>query len=66
MDRHYAAHLAEKRRLLAKRHGEVLAALPESRPAQAECLDAVLDHLRRHRPDLIEVDGDRVQWIWIP
>lgn len=60
VDRHYAAHLAEKRRLLAERPAEVVGALPGSRPAQAECLDRVLDHLQRHRPDLIELEGDRV------
>ena len=53
VDRHFSAHLAEKRRLLAERHADVFAALPGSEPAQAECLDRLLDHLRRHLPDLV-------------
>ncbi|NQW12182.1 MAG: DUF3445 domain-containing protein [Alphaproteobacteria bacterium] len=57
VDRHYTAHLVEKRRLLTERHGEVFDALPESGAAQAECLDRLLGHLTRDHPGLVEIDG---------
>src|SRR3546814_10034452 len=53
IDDQYAPQLAEKRRLLAERPGEVSGAVPGSLWAQAECLDMLLDHLARHRPDTI-------------
>ncbi|MDF1792064.1 MAG: DUF3445 domain-containing protein [Thalassobaculaceae bacterium] len=64
VDRHFAAHMAEKARLLAGRHGEVFAALPESRPAQQECLDVVLAHVVRRHPDIAVVDGEAVRTLW--
>ena len=56
VDGHYAAQMAEKRRLLAERPGEVFDALPDSLAAQAECLETLLAHLERHRPGLVEGD----------
>src|SRR3546814_11232590 len=57
IDDQYAPQLAEKRRLLAERPGEVSGAVPGSLWAQAECLDMLLDHLARHRPDTITAGG---------
>lgn len=54
VDGHYETQLAEKRRLLAERPGEVFDALPDSLDAQAECLEVLLAHLRRDRPGLVE------------
>src|SRR3546814_13434577 len=51
IDDQYAPQLAEKRRLLAERPGEVSGAVPGSLWAQAECLDMLLDHLARHPPE---------------
>lgn len=51
-DADLAADLREKRRLLAERPGEVLAALPESAEAQREALDLLAEHLPRRFPDL--------------
>lgn len=56
IDDHYAGQLAEKRRLLGERPAEVFGALPESLAAQAECLDLLLAHLRRHHPGTL-VEG---------
>jgi hypothetical protein len=43
--------MAERRRLLAERPGEVVAALPESEAAQHELFALVWDHLPQHFPD---------------
>ncbi len=61
VDGHYAAQIAEKRRLLAERPREVFDALPESLEAQAECLEAVTEHLDRHCPGLIASDPHTVR-----
>lgn len=61
IDQHYAGQLAEKRRLLAERPGDVFDALPESAAAQAECLDLLVAHLLRHRPEAIAVDGPAIR-----
>jgi hypothetical protein len=60
-DRHYPAHMAEKTRLLAERPAEVFAALPESRPAQAECLSKLLSHLEEHHPGLVRQVEHRLE-----
>jgi hypothetical protein len=53
-----AAHqMAERRRLLAERPAEVLAALPESVPAQRELFALVLEHLAQRYPDRWRRDG---------
>jgi hypothetical protein len=46
-----AQQMAERRRLLAERPDEVVAALPESLPAQQELFALVLEHLPQHFPD---------------
>jgi dimethylamine monooxygenase subunit A len=61
VDHHYAAHLAEKRRLLAERPGEVFDALPEADEAQAECLEVLLAHLARYHPGLVTVSDEGVR-----
>ena len=61
IDQHYAGQLAEKRRLLAERPGDVFDALPDSAAAQAECLDLLLAHLQRHRPETIAVEGSAIR-----
>lgn len=61
VDDHYEAHLAEKRRLLAERPDEVFGALPDSRDAQGECLEVLLEHLLRDRPGLVEAGGGDVR-----
>jgi len=61
VDGHYETQLAEKRRLLAERPGEVFDALPDSLDAQDECLDLLLSHLERDHPGLVAVDGRRVR-----
>ena len=45
VDERFAADLARRRELLAQRHGEVFAALPESLPGQSEVLELLLAHL---------------------
>lgn len=64
VDGHYAEHMAEKKRLLDARHGEVFDGLPGSLPAQRECLEAVLAHMTAQRPDLVAVEGDEIRTAW--
>ena len=47
----FSAQLAEKRRLLATRHDDVIQTLPEAKPASEEALKLLLDHLRTHHAD---------------
>jgi hypothetical protein len=51
VDEHFVDQLAERRRLLAERKAEVLAALPESWAGQEELLALLLDHLPARFPD---------------
>jgi hypothetical protein len=51
IDHSFTAQLAERRRLLAQRRAEVLAALPESAAGQQETLELLLDHLPEHFPE---------------
>jgi dimethylamine monooxygenase subunit A len=46
----FSAQLAEKRKLLAARHDDVMQALPQARLASEEALKFLLDHLRRYFP----------------
>jgi dimethylamine monooxygenase subunit A len=50
IDEHFAGELAERRRLLDQRQGEVLGALPESAAGQAELLELLLEHLPKRFP----------------
>ena len=65
-----AQQMAERRRLLAERPDEVVAALPESLPAQQELFALVREHLPRHHPDRWQRDGaalvDRISGERIP
>ena len=51
-----AAQLSEKRELLASRHGDVFAALPECAAAARELLDLMARHLPLHHPRLFARD----------
>jgi hypothetical protein len=51
IDEHFEGQLAERRRLLDQRRGEVLGALPESAAGQAEVLELLLDHLPERFPE---------------
>lgn len=64
VDAHYAAHMAEKHRLLGEHHGEVFAGLPDSLPAQRECLEAVLAHMTAFHPDLVTAEDGGVSIAW--
>ncbi|MCR9073534.1 MAG: DUF3445 domain-containing protein [Alphaproteobacteria bacterium] len=64
VDRHYAAHMAEKSRLLALRHGEVFDAVSGSEVAQADCLEQLLQHLAAYHPEIVEPEGGRVRTLW--
>lgn len=57
IDEHLPANLAEKRRLLAERPGEVLAALPEAGPGAAETLAVLIDHLLLQFPAIYQRRG---------
>ncbi len=61
IDRHYAAYLAEKRRLLTERPDAVFAARPEAAAASRELLALLVDHLCAHFPDHLRRRGDRVE-----
>jgi len=50
LDEHYSAEMAERRRLLAVRHGDVFAALPGSVAARREVLDVLAELLPRRFP----------------
>lgn len=57
VDAAFAAELKEKQALLAARHGEVFAALPEADAGAREVLSRFADHLPRRFPDLYTRDG---------
>jgi hypothetical protein len=56
----YDAYLAQKRALLAARHAEVFAALPEAADGAAELLAALGAHLVQRHPALFERRGDEL------
>ncbi len=58
IDRRFAADLAAKRSLLATRHDEVFAALPEAADASAELLALLARHLPQHHPGTFDRVGD--------
>jgi dimethylamine monooxygenase subunit A len=51
IDERFLDQLAERRRLLAERREEVVAALPESGAGQEELLELLLDHLPKRFPE---------------
>ena len=61
IDAAYAAQLAKKRDLFVTRHADVLAALPESRPASEEALTLLLDHLRAYHSDRFAFAGGKLR-----
>ena len=61
IDERFLDQLAERRRLLAERRSEVLAALPESRAGQDELLALLLDHLPARFPDRYRRDDARLE-----
>lgn len=56
IDQHYESELSEKRKLLASRHGEVFAALPQGLAGSTEVLEMLLDYLPKHFPALFSSD----------
>ena len=60
-DRHYPAHMAERRRLLRDHAPEVVEAIPGSEPMQAELLDTLADHLCQHRPAWFSRTGNTLR-----
>ena len=60
LDEHYPAEMAERRRLLAVRHGDVFAALPGSEAARAEVLEVLAELLPRRFPDWFAREGGRL------
>jgi hypothetical protein len=60
IDGRYPADMAEKRRLLAERHGEVFAALPEAEAAARELHDLLVDHLTDRFSDRFGIEGGRI------
>jgi hypothetical protein len=60
IDSRYGDDMAERRRLLAERHGDVFGALPASDGARAETLQAIAANLTGHVPHWFTRDGDRL------
>ena len=58
IDQAFAAELAEKEQLLASRHGEVFAALPEAEAGSREVLERLLVWLPRHYPSRYRREAD--------
>ena len=56
IDDDFAANLAEKERLLAERHGEVFAALPEAEAGSREVLERLAAHLVERFPNHYRLD----------
>lgn len=59
-DEHLAEDLCEKERLLAERHHEVFAALPEAAAGSAEILELLAVHLPFRFPALYKREGKRL------
>jgi hypothetical protein len=57
IDRHFADELAGKQHLLASRHEEVFASLPEALAASQEALDLLVDHLPQRFPTIFKRSG---------
>ncbi len=59
-DAQCVAELKEKELLLAERHAEVFAALPEAAPGSAEALALLVEHLPSRFPELYKKSGERL------
>jgi len=57
LDEGFATEMAEKERLLTRRHGDVFAALPEGLDGGREVLARLCDYLPRRYPDLYLREG---------
>ncbi len=57
IDEHYPAEMAGRRRLLAERHADVVAACPGSEAARAEVLAMLAAHLPAQFPDWFRREG---------
>jgi hypothetical protein len=60
LDARYPDEMRQRRDLLATRHHEVFAALPESDDARAETLELVAAHLTSHHHEWFARDGSRL------
>jgi Haem-dependent oxidative N-demethylase, alpha subunit-like len=60
IDSDYAGQMALRRRLLAERHAEVFAALPESAPARRAMLALAAAHLPEHHPQWFARTGGQL------
>lgn len=61
LDERYPSEMAERRALLAERHGEVFAACPGSEEARAEVLELLAAHLPARYPAWFRREGDSVR-----
>ena len=57
LDEHYEPEMAERRRLLAVRHGDVFATMPDSAAARREVLEVLAELLPRRFPAWFGRDG---------
>jgi hypothetical protein len=57
----FSAQLAEKRKLLATRHDDVIQTLPQAQPASEEALELLLDHLRQFHSDRFTFDDSKLR-----
>lgn len=64
VDPHYPEHMAEKKRLLAERHGDVFGATVGSEEAQSECLDMLEADLAAHHPALVSRQDGHLLTAW--
>ena len=58
VDEDWASDLAEKRRLLAERHEELVRTVPGSEAGQAEVLRVLTQNLAQHHPAHYRLEGD--------
>jgi hypothetical protein len=61
IDEDFSAQLAEKRKLLATRHDDVVQVLPQAQLASEEARNLLLDHLRHHHSDRFIFDGGKLR-----
>jgi hypothetical protein len=58
LDARYPEEMAERRRLLVERHGDVFAVLPEAQDAASEVLERLVAHLTTQYPAWFAQSGD--------